>query len=398
MQCSNPSIIPVVSPDGLVTFQFERCGTCYACQNVARGQMVVRMRHEMEDPYNVSKYFITLTYDDKFLPVPFSPDEWNVVSAYYHLQPIAFRRYDYSLLDPYALSKFLLDLGDEFRIGYCNAYRDKHHNCICDEPNHHIRYFATGEYGDISHRAHYHACVMFPRELHFMDVYNLVHKVWPYGCSNIQTISTVGACNYVAKHQVKECVGSEFQQIASPIFARYCIYEGGLGRIMKNDQLMKKRYLDSLKTRDKSKLFYICKQNGNEYKIAIPRFLIKHWHPERFSTEELVLSQKEGFENLQRFVFDNLTDNCYLSPGFKAALAFIDWQLEFIHEDSQYSDCNDVGLQNFTQLSAIRHVLDVVKKPLIAEDEKRRKIYVNRHISAKLEQLAGGSSEKDNIY
>lgn len=398
MQCCNPVILPVESPDGLITFQFQRCGKCYACQNVARGQMVVRMRYEMEDSYNVSKYFITLTYSDDNLPVPFSPEDWRVLSNYYHLQPIAYRKYDYSLLDPPRLSQFILDLNNDFRVNYCNAHYDEHHNCICDEDNHHLRYFATGEYGDISHRAHYHMCVMFPREVHFMDVYNMVHRCWTLGCVNVQTISTVGACNYVAKHQVKECLGSEFQQEASPIFARYSVYEGGIGRIMKNDEVMKKRYLDSLVTRDKRYLYYTTKQKGVEYKVSIPRFLIKFWHPDKFSTEELIMSQKEGFENLHRFVLDNLNNNCYLSAEFKEAFEFIDWQMEFITSGSQYTDCNDVGLQNFMQLQAITYVLDKVSAPLLEEDKHRREVYVNKHISAKLEQLAGGASDKDNIF
>ena len=162
-------------------------------------------------------------------------------------------------------------------------------------------------------------CLMFPRDIHWEDCINLVRRHWIEGNTNIQILKTKGACNYVAKHQVKECTGSEFQQKASPIFARYSIYGGGIGRIMKDDVVMKERYLKSLKTRDRSMLFYTAHQDDKEYKVAIPRFLIKEWHPDRFTTDELIMSQKEGFENLMQFVVGNLSDNCYLSPEFKDA-------------------------------------------------------------------------------
>lgn len=230
-------------------------------------------------------------------------------------------------------------------------------------------------------------CLMFPREVHWMDCIKLVRAHWTEGCTNIQILESKGACNYVAKHQVKECSGSLFQQKASPIFARYSIYGGGIGRIMKNDTVMKQRYLDSLKSRDKSFLYYTAYQGGKEYKISIPRFLIKEWHPEKFTTDELIMSQKEGFDNLAQFIFDNLTDNCYLSPEFKDAFDFIDWQLENITEDSRYTDCQDVDLQNYEQLQAISKVLEVVSKPLKEEDSRRKKVYINKHITAKLAKL-----------
>lgn len=233
---------------------------------------------------------------------------------------------------------------------------------------------------------------MFPREVHWQDCIKLVRAHWIEGCTNIQPLQTKGACNYVAKHQVKECIGSEFQQKCSPVFARYSIYGGGIGRSMKNDKVMKERYLKSLKTRDKSDLCYYAYQGGKKYAISIPRFLIKEWHPDRFSTDELIMSQKEGFENLAQFIFDNLTDNCYLSPEFKDAFEFIDWQLENFTSDYRFTDCNDVDYQNYEQLEAISTVLKVVSKPLIAEDKRRKDVYINKHISAKLAKL------KENIY
>ena len=105
------------------------------------------MDHELEDPYIKSKYFVTLTYNDRYLPTALSPEVWQRVSAYYHDLPIAYRRYDYSLLEPWRLSKFLRDVYEDFVITYCNGKYDDHHNLITEEKDTHLRYYATGEYG-----------------------------------------------------------------------------------------------------------------------------------------------------------------------------------------------------------------------------------------------------------
>lgn len=366
--------------------------------------MVYRMKSEMEDRYNVSKYFITLTYDDRHLPTIFTDDEWQRVSWYYHNQPSAFRKYDFSLLEPWALAAFMVRLSNDFNVTYCNGYYDSHKNLIRTEENSHLRYFCTGEYGDISHRAHYHGCIMLPRDVSHMDFVNLVRRNWvdefgkEIGCTNIQPIETLGACNYVAKHQVKECDGSEFQKFVSPIFARYSIYGGGLGRILKNDDKMRRRYLNFLKTRDRSNLYYTVYQGGNEFKIAIPRFLIRDWHPEKFSTEELVVSQNEGLKNLMHFVFCNLTDNMYLADDFRDAMEFLDWQFENFRESRMYDLDKSRYYADSDRVDAINVLLSHVTPPLKDKDKQRKVVYINQHISAKLNVLAKGDLDDSIIY
>ena len=404
MECCEPKLIPVESPDGLITFSFQRCGKCYACTCGKRGEMVYRMKSEMEDKYNVSKYFITLTYDDRHLPTLFNDKEWQAISWYYHNQPEAFRRYDYSILEPWLLSSFIVRLSNDFNVTFCNGYYDKHKNCIRTEENTHLRYFCTGEFGDISHRSHYHGCFMLPRDVSHMDFVNLVRRNWvddddkPIGCTNIQPIETVGACNYVAKHQVKECVGSEFQQFVSPIFAKYSIYGGGLGRILKNDDVMRRRYFRFLKTRDRDHLYYTVTQDHTEYKIAIPRFLIKTWHPEKFSTGELVVSQNDGLKNLMHFVFCNLTENMYLSDEFRDAMEFLDWQFVNFRESRMYDLDKARYYADYERIDAINVLLSHVTPPLKDADKQRKVVYMNKHISAKLDVLARGDLDDSIIY
>ena len=96
--------------------------------------------------------------------------------------------------------------------------------------------------GDISNRAHMHLIVWFSKELHKMDLTNAAKFLWPYGIMYVQSHLSAAARNYVAKHQVKDCCGTEFQNMVAPIFALSSRYKGGIGRIMKQDY-NKKRVL-----------------------------------------------------------------------------------------------------------------------------------------------------------
>ena len=57
-------------------------------------------------------------------------------------------------------------------------------------------------------------------------------------------------------------------------------YQGGIGRALKDDYIMKINFLKSMVTGDKSELYY-QNQGSIVYKIPIPRFLKKFWHLDR---------------------------------------------------------------------------------------------------------------------
>lgn len=109
MDCTKPIRIKSASPQGLVV----PCGKCLACRISYRRQWSLRLWHELS--YWDSATFATLTYDDYHLP-----DNGSLVKS--HLQ-LYFKR----------LRKAL--------------------------DGRQIKYYACGEYGDISDRPHYHAIV-----------------------------------------------------------------------------------------------------------------------------------------------------------------------------------------------------------------------------------------------
>ena len=141
MQCTNPvrllpkrdklgrwSLDPSEYPDGLLV----PCGRCMACRIAKRREWSIRMLHELS--YHDDAVFLTLTYNDTYLPPNAS-------------------------LDKAALQKFFKRLRK--RLG-----------------DRKIRYFACGEYGDEGGRPHYHA-IIFGLSLRAEDK-KLVVESWPF--------------------------------------------------------------------------------------------------------------------------------------------------------------------------------------------------------------------------
>lgn len=391
MFCSDPKIL--VHRHAVTDreyFQFVPCGNCYACRCGKRGEIVLRMDAEFKDRRNFSNgrvwaYFFTLTYNDSNLPSIFNEETTKKLTDYYRCLPNSFRRYDYSLLCREDLSNFLHSLFDKFVIDFCNGRVDEHGDVVTEDTNTHCRYFCTGEYGHISHRAHYHGVILFPREVHYFDVLRMISDSWDKGNVDVQSVETKGACNYVAKHQVKDCEGSDFQKKVSPIFSIRSIYEGGLGRSLKDDKVMKNRYLDSLVTHDKSLCYYSVYQDDKEYKIAIPRYLIKEWHPSRFDEDELSFAQELSFDNLKEFVFDNLLNNFELSDKTYEDLHLLKFQFENIIECDLLN--RDPLVKNEVTIKKLRSMLTKISAPLKLEDMARNERYVNKCISKKLNKL-----------
>lgn len=137
MNCVNPIwIFPNESRDGMEV----PCGKCLSCRIQRRKEWSIRMMHEKE--FWKDSIFITLTYDDIHLP-------------------------EYDSLSKHELQKFFKRLRKNL-------------------DGQSIKYFACGEYGDLTQRPHYHA-IIFGLSLRPDDKL-LVIESWPYCDWNNQTI------------------------------------------------------------------------------------------------------------------------------------------------------------------------------------------------------------------
>lgn len=145
------------------------CGQCIGCRLERSRQWAIRCMHEAQQHEQNS--FITLTYEDKYLPEggSLSVRDWQL------------------------FAKRLRRRGAEFR------------------------YFMCGEYGDQLSRPHYHACLFgfdFPdREQitggrHPLYSSKLLDSCWPYGFTAIGDVTFESAA-YVARYCVKKITGEK---------------------------------------------------------------------------------------------------------------------------------------------------------------------------------------------
>ena len=379
MQCANPKVFRVVD-DRLKRYYtiFIPCGKCYACQCSSRAEWALRMKYEFKDKRNVSAYFLTLDYNDDYLPtVGFNTDK---VLYYNSHVPVSKRNYFFSVLDKKHASLFLESLKHWFRQKFMTPlyYVNKNGGEYSDtlkrgftpiySANSLPRYYMTGEYGDLTNRAHYHLIAFFPADVHEADLKLYAKYLWPYGTMKVESHISPAAQNYVAKHQVKDCIGTPFQNLIAPIFSLSSRYGGGIGRILKDDYIMRDRFLQSVQTGDKSQCYYTNVQSAIVYKIPIPRFLKKTWHPDLFSDDEMIILENESLKNAKKYI-----ETCMLDQN--------DFSLQHQYIEIM-QDINEGN--NDAKLGKI--VYDLSRK-YVQQDKERRLLYKRKKRNAKLQLL-----------
>lgn len=148
MYCTNPNYFTGVG--------FTPCGKCTACRINKKKEWSDRIQIEsLSHPYN---YFITLTYSPENYPVDESLHKEDL--------KLFFKRLGY----------------------YCGKVP---------------QFFAVGEYGDTTERAHYH-CALFCDK----DEFENIRKAWTLGRVGIDSLTT-GRCRYIAGYCVKKLTKSD---------------------------------------------------------------------------------------------------------------------------------------------------------------------------------------------
>jgi len=175
------------------------CGQCIGCRLERSREWAIRILHENQ--MHDDSCFITLTYDDTSLPVDHS-----------------LRYLDFQLF----MKRLRARYSERQRVtGKCvdvERSREKR-----------IRFFMCGEYGEVTSRPHYHACLfgvrfddrIFHKRMssgHNLYTSDILSSLWPHGHSSIGEISFDSAA-YVARYICKKVTGaraSEHYRYVSP--------------------------------------------------------------------------------------------------------------------------------------------------------------------------------------
>lgn len=150
------------------------CGRCPACRRRKQNEWAFRMLEEAKNTRLTA--FVTLTYDDEFLP---------------------FSDSGIPTLFPDHLTTFFKNL--RYDIGS-------------------FRYFACGEYGDQFDRPHYHFCLFYNGSKDDEFIETAIARRWKYGFIKYDSGVSAGRAKYCAKYSMKQ-IGFDYSDCVPP-FAR----------------------------------------------------------------------------------------------------------------------------------------------------------------------------------
>lgn len=207
MLCTNPSNIELGKR--------VPCGRCMACR-INRGQeWSTRIMHELDGVRRGS--FLTLTYDDEFLPA-----RGSLVKA--HLQGFIKRLRNYN----------------EFK------------------------YYGVGEYGDNTKRPHYHVIIIGSDD-NFMDA-------WGYGFGYRGSI-TWDSINYVTSYIQKKLYGPRAKEEYGERLAPFALMSKGMGLRFINDPYNRDQIMLHLGVRRNGKTVraprYYMKKIGDDIPVEV---------------------------------------------------------------------------------------------------------------------------------
>ncbi len=155
MECLFPVTIRTQDMPLYIRSKMDRmcvpCGKCPVCIDKKRKQWLVRIKEEVKQSMNC--YFITLTYDEKSLPLNanFCP---------------CFRKSDVQ-----------------------NFFKRLRKYIVVNHPNYKgmLRHFTVGEYGSSRGRPHYHGLIFNVPP--FEDLFRLVLKTWKHGRVSVSELN-----------------------------------------------------------------------------------------------------------------------------------------------------------------------------------------------------------------
>lgn len=192
------------------------CRKCPACLEKRRHSIISRL--ETLRSNSAKTYFVTLTYDDHFLPlahfssncescdvVSYSALHRKKLTKHYELSSCLLKAPDRLLLrhggfsttgSRYGANNFGVLLKSDLQK-FFKRYR-KQFNAVLPQ-DYRFRYFAIGEYGVKSFRPHFHSLLYFNRSVDTGRVLELVSNNWKFGRVDVQLVEA-SAASYCASY------------------------------------------------------------------------------------------------------------------------------------------------------------------------------------------------------
>ena len=224
MQCFHPIVLKRQGGDysaSSYNSYVVPCGRCLACRSNRSREWSLRL--QCEALMSKSVWFVTLTYQDEFLPCVQDTGEVTLCKQ--------------------DVSSFIKRLRN---------YLPK------------LRFFACGEYGDKFGRPHYHILLFFKELVTEDDVFDASSRCWHYNDKSLNPVHVDGfnesVAKYVSKYVIKQLGTYQNKDIQQP-FALMSLRPGiGAG-------IITKEYSDNIRSLNQH---FMSDMQG--YRYAVPRY------------------------------------------------------------------------------------------------------------------------------
>lgn len=262
-------------PITLKTGDIVPCGKCPQCLANQRQEWVFRLQQEYEKcSFGL---FVTLTYDDEHLPL------------------CGVEKRDVQL--------FLKRLRKRFQAQE-------------------LRYYIVSEYGDHTHRPHYHGLFFFSNKHEKREVYDLFELSWQNGFCSFGDIED-GSIVYCTKYCLKGCVVPSGQ---NPVFRLVSKMHGGLGA----------NYLDDMSDYHTAGEPQVDFAAANGKRCRMPRYYKEKLLEQKFGSKNNPLFMRykwrRRFETSERLdqeyaqEFSKFVRGKHFPTLFDAQVAFVEWR------------------------------------------------------------------------
>lgn len=308
------------------------CGKCIFCLQQKVNEWSMRIKHELM--FFRTGMFLTLTYNNSSIPRVFNSDSKIVNNKIIYT--------DTTLVKSHLQNFFK-------RLRY-----------YLDKEKRKIKYYACGEYGDKTDRAHYHVILLGMKSWSFQDRM-LIKKCWTYGFVHFGDAS-VSAGRYVAKYCNKVHESYDYKK-------RY-LFQGREVPFKLSSLGFGKRYVEQEKDNIYNNL---CIQN-NKFQMSIPRTYYR-WLCKMFSDFKDKIKEKTQqfretqFYNLLKHYSNRITQT-QLEDIFKIIKHIT--QLNVVLKNNFQEEFNIYDLSNYPKLYELYHISLENKAKELKEKEKRK--------------------------
>lgn len=308
------------------------CGKCVFCLQNKVNEWSLRIKHELM--FFRTGLFITLTYNNDFIPRTFLSKPKIVGDK------LVFT-------DTNLVKKHLQDFFKRLRY-------------YLDKQGRKIKYYACGEYGDYTDRAHYHAIILGMKSFSFSDR-ELIKKCWKYGFIHFGDAS-VASGRYVAKycnkvHEDYNYKNRYILQNREPPFKLSSLCFG-------------KRYVEKEKENLYNNLYI---QNG-PYKMSIPRTYYR-WLKKYYSDIQDKIKEKVSkFRETQFYKLVSLYSSKLTPKGIESVFSTVKKiiKLNVVLKNNFLDEINVYDLSNFPRLYNLYYKSLLQKANDLKLKEKRK--------------------------